>query len=93
MIYQSGHRRWGIENQAFNELTQACHLEHCYHDEPASMLAQMLILLLGFTVFTALAQLHNKLIRLGALTAKALTQELDRALEEDLPWEQWFHSG
>ncbi len=57
------------------------------------MLAQMLILLLGFTVFTALAQLHNKLIRLGALTAKALTQELDRALEEDLPWEQWFHSG
>jgi hypothetical protein len=93
VIYQAGHRRWGIENKAFNELTQAYHLEHCYHHEPVSMLAQMLILLLGFTLFTAFAELHNKLVRLGELTAKALTQELDLALEEDLPWEQWFHSG
>jgi hypothetical protein len=93
VIYQAGHRRWGIENKAFNELTQAYHLEHCYHHEPASMLAQMLILLLGFTLFTAFAELHNKLVRLGELTAKVLTKELDLALEEDLPWEQWFHSG
>lgn len=93
VIYQAGHRRWGIENKAFNELTQAYHLEHCYHHEPVSMLAQMLILLLGFTLFQAFAQLHNKLVRLGALSAKALTKELELALEEDLPWEQWFHSG
>jgi len=93
VIYQAGHRRWGIENKAFNELTQAYHLEHCYHHEPGSMLAQMLILLLGFTLFNAFAQLHNKLVRLGALSAKALTKELELALEEDLPWEQWFHSG
>jgi hypothetical protein len=93
VIYRAGHRRWGIENKAFNELTQAYHLEHCYHHEPVSMLAQMLILMLGFTLFTAFAQLHSKLVRLGQLTAKALTKELDLALEEDLPWEQWFHSG
>lgn len=93
VIYQAGHRRWGIENKAFNELTQAYHLEHCYHHEPTSMLAQMLILLLGFTLFTAFAELHNKLVRLGELTAKALTKELELALEADLPWEQWFHSG
>jgi hypothetical protein len=93
VIYQAGHRRWGIENKAFNELTQAYHLEHCYHHESVSMLAQMLILLLGFTLFTAFAQLHSKLVRWGELTAKALTKELDLALEEDLPWEQWFHSG
>ena len=93
VIYQAGHRRWGIENKAFNELTQAYHLEHCYHHEPHSMLAQMLILLLGFILFTAFAQLHNKLVRLGALTAKALTKELDLALEEDLAWEQWWESG
>ena len=37
-----GHKRWDIENKAFNELTQAYHLEHCYHHEPTSMLAQML---------------------------------------------------
>lgn len=93
LIYQAGHRRWGIENKAFNELTQFYHLEHCYHHEPVSMLAQMLILLLGFTLFSAFAQLHNKLVRLGGLSAKALTQELYLALEEDLPWEQWFASG
>lgn len=93
MIYQAGHRRWGIENKAFNELTQGYHLEHCYHHEPVSMLAQMLILLMGFTLFTAFAELHCKVVRLGETTLKALAHELDLALEEDLPWEQWFHSG
>ena len=57
------------------------------------MLARMLILSLAFTLVTAFAELHNKLVRLGALTAQALTKELGLALEEDLPWEQWFHSG
>ena len=93
MIYQAGHRRWGIENKAFNELTQGYHLEHCYHHEPASMLAQMLILIWAFLLFTAFAQLHSKLIVLEKITAKALAQQLNLALEEDLSWEQWFQSG
>lgn len=93
VIYQGGHRRWGIENKAFNELTQGYHLEHCYHHEPASMLAQMLMLLWGFLLFNAFAQLQSKLVVLGKITAKALAQQLNLALEEDLPWEQWFHSG
>jgi hypothetical protein len=93
VIYTGGHRRWGIENKAFNELTQAYHLEHCYHHEPRAMLAQMLILMLGFLLFTVFAQLHSPLVRLGQLTLKALAHELDLALEEDLPWNQWFHSG
>ena len=57
------------------------------------MLAQMLILVLGFTLFTAFAQLHSKLVVLGKLTAKALVKELDLALEADLPWELWWDSG
>ena len=93
VIYQAGHRRWGIENKAFNELTQAYHLEHCYHHEPVSMLAQMLILLLGFTLFTAFSELHCKVVRLGETTLKALAHDLDLALAEDLRWEQWFESG
>lgn len=93
VVYEGGHRRWGIENKAFNELTQAYHLEHCYHHEPTSMLAQMLILMLGFTLFTAFAKLHNQQVRLGQLTMKALAHNLDLALEEDLPWDQWFQSG
>jgi hypothetical protein len=92
-IYQAGHRRWGIENHAFNELTQRYHLEHCYHHEPTSMLVQMLILLIGFTLFTAFAKLHCQLVRLGELTLKALAEELHLALEAELPWEQWFACG
>jgi len=93
VIYQGGHRRWGIENKAFNELTQADHLEPCYHHEPTSMLAQMLIRMLGFLLFTALAQLDSKLVCLGKKTGKALAEELNLALEEELPWQLWFASG
>jgi hypothetical protein len=92
VIYQAGHRRWGIENQAFNELTQGYHLTHCYHHDPTAMLVQMLILIFAFTLFTAFA-LHSQLVRWGELTRKALAHQLDLALEEDLPWNQWFHSG
>ena len=92
VVYQAGHRRWGIENQAFNELTQGYHLTHCYHHDPTSMLVQMLILIFAFTLFTAFA-LHSQLVRLGELTRKALAHQLDLALEEDLPWDRWFHSG
>ena len=92
VVYQGGHRRWGIENQAFNELTQGYHLTHCYHHDPTSMLVQMLILIFAFTLFTAFA-LHSQQVRVGELTRKALAHQLDLALEEDLPWDQWFHSG
>jgi hypothetical protein len=93
VIYQGGHRRWGIENKGFNELTQAYHLDHCYHHEPTSMLAQMLILMLGFVLFSAFAQLHSKLVVLGKRTGQALAQDLNLALAQDLPWELWFASG
>ena len=93
MAYHAGHRRWGIENKAFNKLTQCYHLEHCYHHEPRAMLAQMLILMLGFVLFSAYAVLHSQQIRLGQMTMKELAQDLNLALEEDLPWELWFASG
>jgi hypothetical protein len=93
MIHQAGHRRWGIENKAFRELTQYYHLEHCYHHHPAAMLAQMLILLLGFNLFSAYAALHSQKIRRAQLTLQALAEGLREALQEDLPWDQWFASG
>jgi hypothetical protein len=92
VIYHGGHRRWGIENQAFNELTQGYHLTHCYHHDPTAMLVQMLILIFAFTLFMAFAR-HSQRVRLGELTRKALAEQLDLALEADLPWDQWFHSG
>jgi hypothetical protein len=93
VIWEAGHRRWGIENKAFNEMTQYYHLEHCYHHHALAMLAQMLILLLGFTLFTAYSVLHSQKVRLEQTTLKELAHQLDLALEEDLPWNQWFASG
>jgi hypothetical protein len=93
VVYEGGHRRWGIENKAFNELTQFYHLEHCYHHEPVAMLAQMLILILGFVLFSAYALLHSQPFRLGQVTLKELAHDLDLALEEDSHWELWFASG
>jgi hypothetical protein len=94
VIYDGGHRRWGIENKAFNELTQFYHLEHCYHHEPVAMLAQMLILMLGFVLFSAYAGLHSQQVRLGQVSLKELAHDLDLALEEAaVRWELWFASG
>ena len=93
LVYEGGHRRWGIENKAFNELTQFYHLEHCYHHEPTAMLAQMLILLLGFVLFNAYALLHSQQVRLGQVSLKELAHDLDLALEELLAWDLWFASG
>jgi len=94
VTYDGGHRRWGIENKAFNELTQFYHLEHCYHHEPVAMLAQMLILMLGFVIFSAYALLHSQQVRLGQVSLKELAHDLDLALEEPaVRWELWFASG
>jgi len=93
VVYVGGHRRWGIENKAFNELTQFYHLDHCYHHEPVAMLAQMLILILGFVLFNAYAVLHSQQVRLGQMSLKELAHDLDLALEEELRWELWFASG
>ena len=57
------------------------------------MLAQMLILMLGFVLFSAYTVLHSQRVRLGHMTMKALAHDLDLALEEDLPWDLWFASG
>ena len=93
VIYEGGHRRWGIENKAFNELTQFYHLEHCYHHEPVAMLAQMVILMLGFVLFSAYALLHSQQVRLGQVSLKELAHDLDLALEEAVRWQMWFDSG
>ena len=93
VIYAGGHRRWGIENKAFNELTQYYHLEHCYHHEPTAMLAQMLILIWGFVLFSAYALLHSQQVRLGLVSLKELAHDLDLALEQEAVWDQWFASG
>lgn len=83
-IWQIGHQRWGVENHAFNELTQHYHLEHCPHHEPVAILAWLLILVLGFVLFEWFARLHRKLGRLG-WTLQEMGRQLFLALAR---WEE-----
>lgn len=81
VIWEIGHRRWGVENHAFNELTQHYHLTHCPHHEPVAILAWLLILVLGFNLFELFVRRHGKLWRLRRETLAEVARQLDRALE------------
>jgi len=46
-----GHRRWDIENYAFNELGKYWHADHVYPHDAHAMTAILLILLLAYNLF------------------------------------------
>lgn len=81
-IWRAGHQRWGVENHAFNELTQHYHLEHCPHHHPVAIGAWILILILGFNLFEVFVRLHGQLWRKGHTTLQELARALDQALEQ-----------
>ena len=84
-IWRVGHHRWGIENHAFNELTQYYHLEHCPHHTPAGIIAWLLILVLAFNLFELFVRVNGKLWRLAKRTLKDIASELFESLAR---WEE-----
>jgi len=83
-IWNLGHGRWRIENNAFNVLTKHWHLRHCAHHDPTSILACLLITLLAFNLFHAFGVLNGKLYRQGKITLQELRLQLYRAVEHGL---------
>ena len=84
VVWRIGHQRWGVENHAFNELTQHYHLSHCPHHHPTAILAWLLFLILGFTIFELFVRLNSKIWRQGRTTMKELCRQLDHAMERVL---------
>ncbi len=80
VIRDWGHLRWKIENNAFNELTQAWHLTHCAHHHPVALQVLLWIKLIAFTLFHAFAILHGKRLRLGKVTLQELRKQIYRSL-------------
>lgn len=80
-IWEIGHQRWGVENHAFNELTQHYHLTHCPHHHPVAILTWLLFLSLAFNLFELFVRLNGKLWRQGRVTLQEIAQQLDRAIE------------
>jgi hypothetical protein len=81
VIWRIGHQRWGVENHAFNELTQHYHLTHCPRHQAGAIQTWLLILVLGFNLFELFVRLHGKLWRQGRTTLQEIARQLDRALE------------
>lgn len=52
-VVRLGHRRWGIENEGFNELVNQYHADHIYRHEPTAILTFWLLMQLCLNVFTA----------------------------------------
>jgi len=80
-IWKIGHARWGVENHAFNELTQSYDLTHCTRHEPVAMLAWLLLRMLAFNLFECFTRLHGKVWRQGRVTLESIADDLRGALE------------
>ena len=92
-IWQMGHGRWGIENQAFNLLTRAYHLRHCFHHHPVAIVAWLLITLLA-TNLTRLFYRHWVAPRAEAdFTWSDLIEEFRENLAWDADWAQGWDTS
>jgi hypothetical protein len=75
-----GHARWKIENNAFNELTQAWHLTHSAHHHPIALQVLLWLKIMAFTLFRAFSVHHGQLLRLGGVTLQELRKRIYRSL-------------
>lgn len=92
-IWQMGHGRWGIENQAFNLLTRDYHLRHCFHHHPVAITAALLIRLVAVNV-TRLFYRHWVAPRAAAdFTWTDLLEEFRENLAWDAEWAQGWDTS
>jgi len=80
-IWNLGHGRWRVENNAFNVLTKHWNLRHCSHHDPTSILACLLSTMLAYNLFHAFELLNGKLYGQGGVTLQELRLQLYRAVE------------
>lgn len=58
----TGHKRWDIENKAFNELVNYWHADHVYKHTPTAIEACWLLTMLAYNLFEAFFHLNLKTI-------------------------------
>lgn len=57
-----GHKRWDIENKAFNELVNDWHADHVYKHTPTAIEACWLLTMLAYNLFEAFINLNLKAV-------------------------------
>lgn len=65
-----GHKRWDIENKAFNELVNDWHADHVYKHTPTAIEACWLLTMLAYNLFEAFIHLNLKAVARKAHTKK-----------------------
>jgi hypothetical protein len=58
----TGHKRWDIENKAFNELVNSWHADHVYKHTPTAIEACWLLTMLAYNLFYAFIHLNLKAV-------------------------------
>ena len=75
-----GHRRWGIENEGFNEGVHAWHMGHVYHHEPQAMEVMLLLVMLAYNLLHIFYARNLK----PAVRRRASLQHIGREITAEL---------
>lgn len=86
---KAGHRRWDVENDAFNTLSTHWALDHCFKHEPTAITNFILTLFITFVLLQSFYLRNLKPPRRFHLTLIGLGDELDlsvRLCTHHAPW-------
>lgn len=81
----TSHKRWDIENKAFNELVNFWHADHVYKHTPTAIEACWLLTMLAYNIFEAFINLNVKAIVREAYTKQHLGRMIAAELYSNIP--------
>lgn len=81
----TSHKRWDIENKAFNELVNYWHADHVYKHTPTAIEACWLLTMLAYNIFEAFINLNVKAIVRQAHTKQHLGRMIAAEVYAGIP--------
>ena len=80
-VWRAGHRRWGVENDCFNDLSMHGGLDHCFKHDPAAIVNFVLTLFLARVLLQCFWRRNVKApLREAIGTLLGLAEEVRRGL-------------
>jgi len=92
-LWKAGHRRWDVENDAFNTLTTHWALDHCFKHEPTAITNFVLTLFIAFVLLQSFYLRNLKPPRRRHLTLIGLSGELHLSLVLHANHAPWLDKG
>jgi len=92
-LWKAGHRRWDVENDAFNTLSTHWALDHCFKHEPTAITNFILTLFIAFVLLQSFYLRNLKPPRRKHLTLIGLGDELHLSLMLNANRAPWLDQG